>query len=115
MVLMEAKIALMGTVTIVELEGRLDFETALPFRRTCFEHLIHRPVVLDLKKLSFVGSLGIADFIETIEGLFEKTAIGVKLCGVSSEFKRLFETSKISGLEFFESKTQALASFNMQL
>ena len=112
---MEAKIAQMGMVTIVELEGRLDFETALPFRRTCLEHLIHRPVVLDMKKLNFVGSLGITDFIETIEGLFEKTATGVKLCGVSSEFKRLFESSKISGLEIFESKTQALASFDLLL
>lgn len=109
---MDATISEYGNVTVVELNGRLDFETAQPFRKTCLEHLVHRPLVLDLKNLNFVGSLGITDFIETIEGLFEKTAPGVKLSGVSSEFRRLFESSKISRLEFFESKSQALAAFN---
>lgn len=96
---------------VVELTGRLDFETAQPFRRTCLEHLVHQKVVLDMNQLNFVGSLGIKDFVETIEGLFQKTHTGVRLCGVSSEFRRLFESSTINQLEFFDSKDKALASF----
>ncbi len=108
---MEAKFAKVGEVMIVELTGRLDFETAQPFRKTCLDHLVHQKVVLDMNHLNFVGSLGIKDFVETIEGLFQKTQTGVRLCGVSSEFRRLFEASAISQLEIFESKDKALASF----
>lgn len=108
---MEAKIAKAGEVMIVELRGRLDFETSAPFRKTCLEHLVHQKVVLDLNRLNFVGSLGLKDFVETIDSLLQRSSAQVRLCGVSSEFRRLFEASGITAMDFFDSRDKALASF----
>lgn len=108
---MEAKFLKQGEVMIVELQGRLDFETALPFRKTCLDHLTQQKVVIDLQQLNFVGSLGLKDFVETIDSLSQKSRAGVKLCGLSSEFRRLFEASATAQLEIFESKDKALAAF----
>lgn len=108
---MEANFAVSGGVVVVELKGRLNFETTEPFRRTCMERLIQEKVVFDLKNLSFVGSLGLKDFVETLDSMAQKSNLGVRFCGVSSEFKRLFEASGLAGQEFFETRDKAIQSF----
>ena len=55
----QAKIRKDGDITVVELKGRLDFETAEPFRETCSDVLTNSKVVFNLSELSFVGSSGI--------------------------------------------------------
>lgn len=107
---MEACFAVSGGVVVVELKGRLDFETSEPFRRTCMERLVQEKVVFDLKNLSFVGSLGLKDFVETLDSMAQKSNRGIRFCGVSSEFRRLFEASGLAGQEFFESRDKAIQS-----
>lgn len=109
--LVEANFAVSSGVVVVELKGRLDFETTEPFRRTCLERLIQEKVVFDLKHLSFVGSLGLKDFVETLDSMAQKSALGVRFCGVSSEFRRLFEASGLAGQEFFDNRERAIQSF----
>ena len=111
---MEAKFAVCGNVVVVELKGRLNLETSEPFRKTCLERLVQERVVFDLKNLNFVGSLGLKDFVETLDVMAQKSASGVRFCGVSSEFRRLFEASGLAGQEFFENREKAIASFTAQ-
>lgn len=108
---MEAKFEFRGQIVVVELNGRLDFETSGSFRRTCLEKLISERVVFDLRNLNFVGSLGLKDFVSTLDDLARASTPGVKFCGVSSEFRRLFEASGLSGHEIFESQETAIQSF----
>lgn len=108
---MEAKFAVRGEVLIVELNGRLDFETSEPFRKTCMEKLVSEKVVFDLRNLNFVGSLGLTDFVATLDQMSQKSQPGVRFCGVSSEFRRLFEASGLAGHDIFESQEKAILSF----
>src|ERR1700722_18374364 len=95
-VAMEANYQKRGEVVVVELKGRLSFETTEPFRKTCLERLLREKVVFDLRHLNFVGSLGLKDFVDTLDHMTQKSEPGVRFCGVSSEFRRLFEASGIS-------------------
>lgn len=110
---MQANFARRGEIVVVELKGRLDFETSAPFRRTCLENLVREKVVFDLRHLAFVGSLGLTDFVNTLENMTQKSGAGagVRFCGLSSEFRRLFEASETLGQEFFETQDQAIQSF----
>ncbi len=109
---MEAKFALRGEVLLVELNGRLDFESTVPFRRTCLEKLVTEKVVFDLKNLNFVGSLGLQDFVTTLDDLSKISAPGIKFCGVSSEFRRLFEAGGLASHEIFETPEAAILSYS---
>jgi anti-anti-sigma factor len=111
---MEARYEVKAGVVVVELKGRLDFETTAPFRRTCLERLLGEKVVFDLKHLNFVGSLGLKDFVDTLDHMRRQSQPGVKFCGVSSEFRRLFEASGMVPLEIFENKEKAVQSFSPQ-
>jgi anti-anti-sigma factor len=108
---MQANFAKQSGVVVVELKGRLDFESSGPFRRTCLEKLLSERVVFDLRHLNFVGSLGLKDFVETLDVMVQKSGRGVRFCGVSSEFRRLFEASGLSGHEIYESPEKAIQSF----
>ncbi len=109
---MEANFMVSSGVVVVELKGKLDFETSEPFRRTCLERLVQEKVVFDLRNLNFVGSLGLKDFVDTLDNMSQKTMSGVRFCGVSSEFRRLFEASGLAGQEFFENREKAIQSFS---
>lgn len=100
----------MGNVTIVQLEGRLDYESSPQFRKVCFEKLISEQVIFDMKGLNFVGSLGLNDFVDTIQELYAKTPQSIKICGVSSEFRKLFESRQGINWSFYDSSEKALGS-----
>src|SRR6478672_6903198 len=107
---MRANYAKRGGVVVVELSGKLNFESTVPFRRTCLEKLLSERVVFDLKHLNFVGSLGLKDFVETLDFMSAQSNAGVKFSGVSSEFRRLFEASGLQGKEIYESTEKAIQS-----
>jgi anti-anti-sigma factor len=109
--LMEASYMVRGEVVVVELKGRLNFETTGPFRKTCLERLAKEKVVFDLRLLNFVGSLGLKDFVDTLDHMSQASQAGIKFSGVSSEFRRLFEASGLSALNFYESTDKAVQSF----
>lgn len=108
---MEAIMEQRGEVLIVHLKGRVDYDSADPFRETCLNHLIHHKVIFDLQDLSFVGSSGITCFIKTISELSYKNPEGIKFSRVSSEFLRIFEASDIRNFEVFENDKIASMSF----
>ena len=110
---MEAKFELRGEVVVVKLNGRLDFETTAPFRKTCMERLVREKVVFDLQNLNFVGSLGLKDFVDTMDQMAQKSGPGVRFASVSSEFRRLFEASGIPLLQIYETQDLAVQSFTL--
>lgn len=108
---MEAKIAKDGEIFVVYLRGQLDYDTALPFRQTCLNHLVREKVVFNLAELNFVGSKGIVDFIETMVQLSQKTVQGIRFCRVSCEFRRILESSDVKDLQIFDDEMSAKSSF----
>lgn len=108
---MQANFANLDGVVVVKLKGRLDFETSEPFRKTCLERLVRERVVFDLGELNFVGSLGLKDFVETLDVMAQNSGRGVRFCGVSSEFQRLFQASGLAGFEIYENTETAMKSF----
>ncbi len=108
---MEAQIVKEGDVTIVSLQGYLDFETTEPFRKTCFQKLFNQSVIFDLRNLNFVGSSGLTSFLEVLRDFKIKNAQPVKFCGLSQEFRRLFWASEMNEMEVYEDGPTAYASF----
>ena len=79
-------------VTVVELKGYMDFETAHSISRSIDE--IYRQdkqarVVINLRGLEFVGSSGISNFIKNMR-VFNSLKVKPAYCGVKAEFLRLF-------------------------
>jgi anti-anti-sigma factor len=111
----EANYVLRGEVLVVELKGRLNHEMSGTFRKTCLERLLKEKVVFDLRHLNFVGSLGLKDFVDTLDHMAQQSQPGsgggVRFSGVSSEFRRLFEASGIPSLNIFENTDKAIQSF----
>lgn len=108
---MEAWIEKTGDVVVVHLRGRVDYETVTPFRNHCAKHLVKEKVVFNLAQLSFVGSIGLTDFLETVTQLSSSAPFGIKFAAVSNEFRRLFEASEIQKLEIYENTERALMAF----
>lgn len=108
---MEAKISVAGDVTVVALSGYLNFETTTPFKKTCFESLLNKRVIFDLRGLNFVGSSGLTTFVEILYAFKKQNELPVKFCGLSNEFRRLFWASEMGDIEVYEDQHLAHASF----
>lgn len=81
-----------GNITIM-MEGGLDFENSLPFRRELEGITKDNPackVTLDLHRLDFVGSSGIGYFVDTIKSLNEQKD-QIRISNVRTEFLKVFK------------------------
>ena len=107
---MEARLEERGDVIFVHLSGHITFEAADLFRKRCFEYLEGNKVVFNLESLDFIGSSGIEPFVNAISKLSLQQASRVKLCSLSTEFKRVFESKTLSA-GFYEDTEQAYVSF----
>ena len=108
---MKARIRKDGDVTVVSLVGRLDFETAEPFRETCQEMLINNKVVFNLQDLNFVGSSGIGAFVSTLKEFSKSNPVRPRFCNVKSEFQKIFRSTMDEGYDLYANENEALRSF----
>lgn len=108
---MEALIERSGDVVVVHLRGRVDYESTEPFRMHCTRHLSKERIVFNLKDLSFVGSVGITDFVTTVGQLVHGNHTNVKFANVGNEFRRIFEASNMPSLMIYETTDRALMAF----
>jgi anti-anti-sigma factor len=107
---MRAKINIKDGVTVISLEGYLDFETPLIFERDCLKRIATPHVVFDFGGLNFIGSSGLTSFLQTI-GDFTKTAKGeIRFARVGIEFKRLMIIGEMSPTGFFNTVDSAFTS-----
>lgn len=79
-----------GEVTVIALEGKLDFESQDLLRESIFTLTRQgKKVVVDMEGLSFVGSSGITNFIRSLYELQERGLTVPQLCNVRSEFRKI--------------------------
>ncbi len=105
---MQARIARHEDVTVVSLSGRVDVETAEPFREACLNHLANKKVVFDFKSLSFVGSSGILPFLETMQNYATGNAGLFNFSGVGVEFRRVFSATPLHSVAIYDTHLQAV-------
>lgn len=110
---MEAKIRNQGDVSIVTIQGVLEIENTQPFRDVCLKHLINKQVIFNMVDAAFVGSTGLNAFFETVKTLSQSCPNGLKVVGVSPEFRRVFQNMELSHLQLHEDENQAMQSFTL--
>ena len=109
---MEAKVLKKNGITVVNLKGFIDIETAEPFRTACIKSLGSKgsKVVFNLAGLNFVGSNGILPFVETLHDLCDQETVEIKFCSVSSEFQKIFKASPLRDIEIFNDERGAIGA-----
>lgn len=109
---MEAKVHRKNGITVVNLKGFIDVETAQPFRDACLKSLGQEgaKVVFNLEGLNFVGSNGIIPFVETLHDLYDQTDAQIKFCKVSVEFQKIFKASPLRDVEIFNDENGAITA-----
>ena len=112
----QAKVKMQNGVTVVYLSGRVDVETAEPFRAACLRELRGQKIIFDFSALIFVGSQGLLPFLETLQNfheLNERESLGgeFKFTGVGCDFRKLFAATPLSVISVFETVDGATASF----
>lgn len=114
---MEAKVQRKNGVTVVNLKGFIDVETAGPFRTACLKSLSQdgTKVVFNLEGLHFVGSNGIIPFVETLHDLYDQEAVEIKFCKVSVEFQKIFKASPLRDVEIFNDEGGAISALNQDI
>ena len=109
---MEAKIRHLGEIAIISLKGPLEIEYTQPLRDTCAKHFVGKKIIFNMEKANFVGSTGIQSFVDTVKMLNEQSQSGLKLVGLKSEFRRIFQNLEMSNLEIHDTEVTAIQSFD---
>ncbi len=108
---MQARITQRNDIVVLHLAGRVDVETAEPFRRACMTQLLGRQVIFDFTSLSFVGSSGILPFLETLQDFADKNKAPFKFSGVGVEFRKVFSATTLNSIEIHETEASAIEAF----
>ena len=109
---MQALVGREGDIVVVQLSGRVDIETAVPFRDACLGRLAGQKVVFDFQKLGFVGSSGILPFLETMQKFHEAHPENLRFSGLCSEFRRVFAATPLNIVKVYETSQQAAMSYS---
>jgi anti-anti-sigma factor len=80
---------------VIHFMGYLDFESFIPLKEDLLRLLNNpqKPIVFDFTELEFVGSSGITPFLRTLQELGQDLSETPVYQNVSTEFKRMLETS----------------------
>jgi anti-anti-sigma factor len=98
---MEAKVENRDGVYVVNLSGRMDFESADSLKSQCLKNFTNKEVIFNLRELNFVGSSGITPFLELLTELSKTSGNKFKICNVGIEFMRMFESGTTDGIEIY--------------
>lgn len=104
---MQAKFYEVGTVTVVEIKGRIEPDQNKPFRDVCEQKLKGRRVVFCLNGLSFTASANITTFFESINVIPE-----AKVVGLQHDFYKLLELKGIN-MKTYLTLSDAIKSDNL--
>jgi anti-sigma B factor antagonist len=89
-----------GNLTI-HMRGGFDYESIQSLRKELNELTSDNPyshITLDMNQVDFVGSTGIAHFVDTLNVLNSKKA-NIQMSNVKSEFVKVFKLYKMDALE----------------
>jgi anti-anti-sigma factor len=109
---LKANITHEGDVTIVELQGKLNFENQQDLRSSLADILLAgRPVVVDMNDLDFIGSSGVTNFIQTIREVSQEVGATPRFCNVSREFRKIMHAFRINQEMIHDTRADATAGF----
>lgn len=112
---MKTQIKKIGDTLIVSMDGKLDFETALPLRedlsriiRQARADSAPRKIIFNLEKLDFVGSSGISSFVQTLREFNQASPVKPRYCNVKSEFQKVIRAfDENEAFEFYDNEERA--------
>ncbi len=110
---LRANITHQGEVTVIALEGKLDYESQDVLKENIVTMMQEgRKVVVDMAGLSFVGSSGITHFIRSLYEIQETGAAQPRFCNVKSEFRKIISAYDANGdFSIHESRDAAVGDF----
>lgn len=120
---MKTNIRKVGDTTVVSMDGKLDFETSEPLRKDLRKLILNprknvtdetpKKIIFNLENLEFVGSSGIASFIQALKDFDSQADSKPRYCNVKSEFKRVMKAFDEEGIfEFYDNEEKARKSFD---
>ncbi len=89
-----------GNLTI-HMRGGLDYDSIQSLRQELQDITTNHPythITLDMNQVDFVGSTGIAHFVDTLNALNRNRA-NIQMANVKSEFIKVFKLYKMEALE----------------
>lgn len=111
---LRASITNQGNIAVIALEGKLDYENQ-DILKDNIENLMQagKQVLIDMDGLSFVGSSGITQFIQSVYVLKgQGSLLAPQFCNVKNEFRKIFRAYDADkGLTIHETREAAVGSF----
>jgi len=101
-----------GSIAVIQLTGKLNFEVTADLRDTLRETISQKPskIVINLSGLNHIDSSGMGLLIAT-RNTGDKNEISLALCEAPSVIKKaLSQTNLLSYFNIFETESEALAS-----
>ncbi len=94
-------------ITVLQVDGEINISTS-PELKKLFEKQTARKVIVDLEKVSYVDSSGLATLVDMLKRT--KTASGsLVLSGMPDKIKSLFEITKLDKLfQIFPARQEAV-------
>lgn len=84
-----------GGHTVVAFEGDVDLETSPAARRVLLDCVaLRRPVVVDMSRVSYIDSSGVASLVEAFQKA-RKAGLGFTLAAVSDAAMRVFRLARL--------------------
>jgi anti-anti-sigma factor len=117
---MKTQMKKVGDTLVVIMNGKLNFETALPLRedlgrliRQASTDSAPKKIIFNLEQLDFVGSSGISSFVQTLRDFNDSAPVKPRYCHVKSEFQKVIKAfDATDGFEFYENEEGAKKSFD---
>ncbi len=106
---MKTQITENDDILIFRLQGIADIEDFISLEETCKKYCNKRKVIFNLAELNFVGTSGLNSLMQIMSHLTQTSKL--KVCSVGKEFKRVFDSTQLSQLTFYENETSAQNAF----
>lgn len=86
----------LGQAIVVSPEGEVDMHESPKLRAALIEQISRKPkvVIVDLAKVSFIDSSGVATLIEALKRT-RAAGLSLVLCGMNAKVKDVFEVSRL--------------------
>ncbi len=117
---MKTRIQKTGDTIVVNIDGRLGFDTHLPFQedlsklsRIQNSDTTPKKIIFNLEKLEFVGSSGISSFVQSLKDFNAHATTKPRYCNVKSEFQKVIKAfDEDQEFQIYDSEDRARRSFD---
>lgn len=117
---MKTQVKKVGDTIIVSMDGKLDFETALPLREDLSKIIRQtktdtspKKIIFNMENLDFVGSSGISSFVQTLRDFNTASSVKPRYCHVKSEFQKIIKAfDEGVAFEFYDNEERAKRSYD---